>query len=820
MTTILHDIKYGLRILLKSPGFTTVAVLTLALGIGANTAIFSAINAVLLRPLPYFEANRIQVLWTTNPKFAAMGYPEIPNTYNNFTEWRNQSRSFESVAACRPVYRTLTNGDTPERVGATIVTHNFFALFSVTPRLGRGFTEQEDSPGRNQVAVISYGLWHRQFAGDPAIVGETVMLDGVTHTVVGVMPPEFQFPRGDELHAGFGYAPRVDVWIPFGLGVADWTGRNLNHLVALARLKQGVTRQAAQEELNGIAAGLEKQFPQDNAGMGVKLVPLRDQMASLSRTPLLMLFGAVGLVLLIACANIANLLLARAKTRQREIAIRGALGAGRARIVRQLLTESLLLAGLGALLAVGFAQLGITALLKLGPANIPQLQETRLDLVSFLFTAAVTVLTALIFGFVPALQTARINLQQAFKASSGSVTGGGRRLRGVFVVSQIALALTLLVGSGLLIRSLVAVLAVDSGFQPDSVLTFELSLPDKYNDYQRRVAFFDQFRNRLESMPGVRAVGAISFLPLGGSGDSLTSLEIEGAPPSKNKDRITTERHIVAGGYFQAMGITLIKGRFFTDQEGSHGVPAGLVINETLARRFFAAQDPIGKRLKFGDVSGRNWREIVGVVHDVKSMSLETPTRPQIYEPGVPNWGENSIMSIVVRTSGDSRSLASSVRAELKAIDSGVPLAKIRTMEEVVDDTVAGRRFNMLLLGLFAALALVLTTIGLYGSASYWVSQRTREIGIRMALGAQRGDILLQVMRQGLKLTILGVTVGLVGAFALTRVLAHLLFGVTPRDPLTFAGVALLLMAVALFACWLPARRATKVDPMEALRYE
>ena len=502
--TILQDIRYGLRMLRKNPGFTSVAVLTFALGIGANTAIFSAINAVLLRPLPYFEANRIQVLWTTNPKFAAMGYPEIPNTYNNVTEWRNQSRSFESVAACRPVDRTLTDGDTPERVGATIVTHNFFALFGVTPMLGRGFTEEEDSPGRNQVAVISYGLWQRRFAGDPAIIGKEVTLDGVKHTVVGVMPPEFQFPRGAEMPAGFGYAPRVDVWVPFGMGAADWTKRNLNHLVALARLKQGVTREAAQTELSVIAARLEKQFPENNAGMGVKLLPLRHQLVSSSRTPLLMLFGAVGFVLLIACANVANLLLARAKTRQREIAIRSALGAGRARVVRQLLTESLLLASLGALFALCFAQLGITALLKFGPANIPQLQETRLDMVSFLFTAAVTVLTALLSGLAPAIQAARADLQQAFKASSGSVTGGGRRLREVFVVSQIALALMLLVGSGLLIRSLAAVLAVDVGFRPDSVLTFELNLPGEYNNVERRAAFFDQFRNRLESMPGVR----------------------------------------------------------------------------------------------------------------------------------------------------------------------------------------------------------------------------------------------------------------------------------------------------------------------------
>lgn len=816
MTTIFNDIKYGLRQLLKSPGFTIVAVLTLALGIGANTAIFSAVNAALIRPLPYFEANRIHVLWTTNPMFAAMGYPVFPPSYNDVTEWRNQSRSFESVAAFRPGNRTLTDGDTPERVGGVIVTHNFFALFGVTPILGRGFIEEEDTPGRNRVVVISYRLWHRQFAGDPMIVGETVTLDGVKHTVVGVMPPEFQFPRGAELPAGYGFANQVDLWVPFGLSAADLTGRSTRNIVALARLKRGITPVAAQTELSGIAARLEQQFPKDNTDMGVKLLPLRHQMIASSRTPLLMLFGAVGFVLLIVCANVANLLLTRATTRQREIAIRGALGAGRARVVRQMLTENLLLAGLGALFALGFAQLGITALLKLGPSNIPQLQETRLDMVSFLFTAAVAVLTVLVFGLSPALQTARIGLQQAFRASSGSVTGGGGRLRKIFIVSQVALALTLLVGSGLLIRSLIAVMAVDSGFRPDPVLTFELGLSGEYNNLDKREALFDQFRQRLESLPGVQATGAISLLPLGGSGDNLTSLEIEGAPPSKNEDEKMTEERRVAGSYFQAMGITLIKGRFFTDQE-VYEAARRVVVNETLVRRFFAAEDPIGKRIKFGDLSQADWWEIVGVVHDVKTGSLEAPSRLQIYRPTL-DWGGS--MAMVVRTSGDLRSLIGHVRTELKAIDSGVPLTKIRTMKDVVDDTVAGRRFNMLLVGLFATLALVLTTIGLYGSVSFWVSQRTREIGIQMALGANRGDVILQVIRQGLKLVLLGVVIGLVGAFTLTRFLAHLLFGITPGDPGTFVGVVSLLLAVALLACYIPAYRAAKIDPMEALRYE
>jgi predicted permease len=816
MSTFFNDIKYAFRQLGKNRGFTIVAVLTLALGIGANTAIFSAVNAALIRPLPYFEANRIQFLWTTNPMFAAMGFPVFPPSYNDVTEWRNQSRSFESVAACRPGNRTLTDGDTPERVGGAIVTHNFFALFGVTPILGRGFIEEEDTPGRNRVVVISHRLWHRQFAGDPVIVGKTVTLDGMKHTVVGVMSPEFQFPRGAELPAAYGFANQVDLWVPFGLSAADWTERSTRNIVALARLKRGVTLAAAQTELSGIAARLEQQFPKDNTDMGVKLLPLRHQMIAPSRTPLLMLFGAVGLVLLIACANVANLLLARATTRQREIAIRGALGAGRARVVRQMLTENFLLAGLGAFFALCFAQLGITALLKLGPANIPQLQETRLDMVSFVFTAAVAVLTALVFGLYPALQTVKIDLQQAFKASSGSVTGEGGRLRKMFIVSQIALALTLLVGSGLLIRSLIAVLGVDSGFRPDSVLTFELGLSGEYNNLEKREVLFNQFRQRLESVPGVQAAGAISLLPLGGSGDHLTPLEVEGAPPSQDEDEKMTEERRVAGSYFQAMGITLIKGRFFTDQE-VHEAARRVVVNETLVRRFFATEDPIGKRLKFGDLSRSDWWEIVGVVHDVKTGSLEAPSRLQIYRPTL-DWG--GCMAVVIRASAEPHSLVGHVRTELKAIDSGVPLTKIRTMEEVVDDTVTGRRFSVLLVGLFAALALVLTTIGLYGSVSFWVSQRTREIGIQMALGANRVDVIRQVIMQGLKLAMLGVAIGLVGAFALTRFLAHLLFGISHRDPITFVGVVSLLLAVTLLACYIPARRAAKIDPMEALRYE
>jgi len=817
MTTLLNDIKYGFRQLGKNPSFTIVAVLTLALGIGANTAIFSAINAVLLCPLPYSEANRILIPWVTNPKFATMGYSALPPTYNDVTEWRNQSQSFESVAACRPGDHSLTDGDTPERVGGAVITHNFFSLFGVAPKLGRTFTKEEDSPGQNQVAVISYGLWQRRYGGDHAIIGHMIALGSVKYTVVGVMPPEFQFPRGAELPAGYGFARKIDIWVPFGLSAADWAGRNNRAIVALARLKPGVTLEAAQTELSGIATRLEKQFP-ENSGMGVKLMPLRDQMVSFSRTPLLMLFGAAGLVLLIACANIAGLLLVRATARQREIAIRSALGAEPVGIIRQLLTENLLLASLGALLAISFAQLAITTLLRFGPANLPQLQETRLDLASFAFTAVAALLAALLIGLVPALQAARNDLQQVLRNSSANITGSRQlRLREKFVVTQIALALTLLVGSGLLIRSLAAVLAVDAGFQPDSVLTFELGLSGEYDNVKRRASLFDQFRQRLESLPGVRAVGTISQLPMGGGG-LLTGLTVEDAPPPKEEERTETqtEDRRVGGRYFQAMGITLIKGRFFTDQEVSEAARR-VVVNETLVRRFFAAQDPIGKRLRLNN-SGVPWWEIVGVVHDVKSNSLEAPSRPQVYRPTL-NWGGSS-MVVAVRTSGDPRSLISSVRAALKAIDSGLPLAKVRTMEEVVDDTVAGRRFNMLLLGLFAALALVLTTIGLYGTASYWVSQRTREIGIRMALGAQRDDVLLQVMRQGLKLTILGVAIGLIGAFALARVLAHLLFGVTPRDPITFAGVALLLVAVALLACFIPARRAAKVDPMEALRYE
>ena len=819
MNALLQDLRYAVRMLAKSPGFTAVAVLTLALGIGAITAMFSAVNAVLIRPLPYLEADRIQILWATSPRFAAMGYPEVPAYYNDITEWRKQSQSLESVTACRPTDRTITDGDTPERVGGAIVTHEFFALFGVAPILGRTFTQEEDSPGRNQVVVISHGLWQRRFAGDPAIIGRTVGLDGVRHTVVGVMPARFQFPRGAELPAYLGFAKETGFWVPFGVGATGWTERTNRAVVTIARLKRGISSAAAQVELDTIAARIEKQFPDSNAEMGVKLLSLRHQIVASSRAPLQMLLGAVGFVLLIVCANIANLLLARATTRQKEIAIRSSLGANRVRVVRQMLTESLLLAGVGALCGVGVARLAIMALLTFGPANLPQLQETRLDPVALAFTAVVTLLVALLFGLAPALEAAKSDLQQVFKDSSGKSTGGSQhRLREMLVVSQIALALTLLVGSGLLIRSLAAVLAVDIGFRADSVLTFELPMPAGRYSKGGRAAFFDQFRKRLESLPGVRAVGAISLLPLGGGAENYSEFRVDGAPPSKDKAMIMGERRDVAGSYFQALGIPLVKGRTFSDQEVAQ-VVRRVVINETLARRFFAAQDPIGKRLVvFGFEHGDPPQEIVGVVGDVKSVSLETPTPPQIYTPRVPNWDDG--MALVVRTSGDPRSLVGSVRTELRAIDRSLPLVKVRTMDQVVGDTVIGRRFNLLLLGLFAALALLLTTIGIYGSVAYSVNHRAREIGIRMALGAQRGSVLLQIMRQGLKLTILGTALGLAGALVLSRFMTSLLYEISAADPGTLVLVPLLLFAVAMLACYVPARRATRVDPMVALRCE
>jgi putative ABC transport system permease protein len=800
METLFRDIRYGARSLMKRPGFTVIALIALALGIGANTAIFSLVNAVLLRPLPFAEPDRLVWAWgnvRTGSNRASVSPPD-------FLDYRQQNTAFEEFAAFMPVALNLTGSGEPERLTAAGVTGNYFQALGVQPVLGRTFLLENEKPGSDQVAVLSYRLWQKRFAGDQSIVNRTIVLDGRTCLVTGVMPQGFNFPQYAEL------------WVPINFEIAaGMKQRGAHFMRPIGKLKQGVTLEQAQADTDAIARRLEEQYPDTNKSWNLRLVSLREQLVGNTRPTLFILFGAVGFVLLIACANVANLLLVRAAGRQKEIALRTALGAGRFRIVRQMITESVLLALVGGTLGTLLAVWGIELLVKLSEGNIPPTAQVRIDVTVLAFTLLTSVVTGVLFGLAPALRTMRLNLSESLK-EGGRVGGDGaqrNRTRSVLVVIESAVAVVLLIGAGLLVRSLIQLQNVSPGFDPQNVLTMRVDLPrGKYSTPEKAESFFTELERRIGSLPGVEDVALITELPLSGQRNDIP-YAVEGRPPVPSDQLFGDDWRRVNQHYFSAMRIPFLRGRNFTEQEVRESAKV-VIISDLLARKVFPNEEPIGKRLIL--VIAKQPFEIIGIVGDIRDRALEVNPLPAMYLPSNQSGGTN----VVVRTLGDPASLTGAIRKEVRAIDPDQPIAAMRTMNEWMDTAVAGSRYRTALLALFAFVALVLASTGIYGVMSYSVSQRTHEIGVRMALGARRSDVLKLVVRQGMTLVVIGVGLGLVGAIALTRVMSTLLFGVTARDPFTFATVAALLIAVAFVACYLPARRATKVDPLVALRYE
>lgn len=793
-----------MRSLLKKPGFTLTAVIALALGIGANTAIFSVINGVLLRSLSYSNPERIVMLWERS-----LTGKEIRNVVSpgNFLDWQKQSTSFEHMAALADQRVNLTGGSgEPEEIKAQFVSQPFFPALGVQPLVGRSFLPEEDTVGNDLVIVLSHELWRTRFASDPEIVGKQATISGRQRTIVGVMPPGFHFLDN-----------QVRAWMPLALDPAiDYREKAGRYLRAVARLTPAVTVQQAQSELTGIAKQLEQAFSKKNTGWGVNVVPIHEQVVGEIRPILIVLLAAVAFVLLIACANVANLLLSRAVARSKELALRAALGASRLRLVRQMLAESVLLALMGGVLGVLLAYWGIQVLIAFGPDNIPRLNEITIDPRVLGFTFGISLLTGVLFGLIPALQASRPDLNDALKEGSRGSTGGrSRTFRNVFVVAEVSLALVLLIGAGLMIRSFMQLQSVQTGFNPENVLTMRAQLPrKKYPEPHQILDFFKQAQARVAALPGVQAVGAISYLPLTGLA-SRDGFKIVGQPPPAPGEEPGVEVRVITPTYFQAMGIPLLKGRLLDERDVKES--RVLLINETLAKKYFPNQDPVGKQIEVSwDGSGPD--EIVGIVGDIKEGALEKEPEPAIYwtHPRVPYSG----MALVVRTSGDAARFGTAIQKEIRAIDPEQPIADVRTMKEVIAKSIARPRFNTLLLTIFAGVALVLASVGLYGVMNYSAQQRTHEVGIRMALGATRADIMRLVVGNGMLLTIIGIGIGVVASWGLTRVMQSFLFGVGATDAITFIAVSALLILVALIANFIPARKATRVNPVIALRYE
>jgi putative ABC transport system permease protein len=814
MESLIKDIRYGVRSLLKYPGFTAIAVVTLALGIGANTAIFSLVNAVFFRPLPFAEPDRLMQVYEDA---SAIGFPRGSVASGNYADWKKQQTVFDDMAAVAPRSFSLTGDGDPERILAHAVSSNFFPLLGTQPVLGRNFSHEEDKPGANKVAIISHGLWQRRYASQPGVVNRDILLDGVKYTVVGVMPEGFQF-----------MANTVGLWVPVALTPQQLGDHDNHNYTVVARLKSGVTPAQADAEIQTLSQRIVRDYPEDAEGLKSVVEPLRDGVIGNVRRPILMLIVAAGLVLLIACANIASLQLSRAAGRGKEIAVRAALGASRVRIVRQLLAESVLLACAGGVVGLLVALWSFALLKQLIPPGMTLSTSLKIDLPVLGYALAVSVVTGILFGLAPALHASKIDLNEALK-QGGNRTGqaaGGNRLRGAFVVAEVALAMVLLVGAGLMIQTIYNLLGQYSLLQPEKLLTLRTVLPDsKFRDvneyqakeYAKRVAFYDQVLGRVNTLPGVTSADYTTAVPLSWPGGA-NGLLIETRQAEQGRAPNAIHRQI-SHGYFKTMGIGLRSGRFFDERDGPQSMPVAIV-NESLAREW-KGEDPIGKRFKLGTPNAQ-WITVVGIVPDVRQMGMDVPVKAEMYVPyrQISSHPWFSPRDLVLRTTGDPNDLVAAVRREIHAVDPNQPISNVATMEELLVTATGSRRLGMILLSAFAGVALLLASLGIYGVLSFFVAQQTREIGVRLALGAQLRDVLGLVLKKGMVWALLGVAIGLIAAFALSRLMTSLLFGVSARDPITFAGIALVLLAVALLACFIPARRATKVDPLVALRYE
>ena len=825
LSTLSQDISYGVRQLYRHSGFTAVAVLTLALGIGANTAIFSIINSILLRPLPFKDPDRLVLVWQTNPDVLETA----PTSYANMIEWKERNRVFEDMAAWASYptskFSLIGTGD-PEQIQYALGSANLFGLLGVTPAVGRAFTTEEDKPGGEKVVMLSHALWQRRFGGDQSVIGKPLTLDNGSYTVVGVLPASFKFVS---------FPKEADVWIPITADPDQYKihVRSLVYLGVIARLKPGITPEDAGRDMSSIARRIAEENP-ENQKWQTKVVTLQKQVVGEIRPALLILLGAVGFVLLIACANVANLLLARATGRHKEIAIRAAMGASRARLIRQLLTESLLLSFIGGVVGLLFALFGTFFLARLPLGNSSMFvpysatpDQVGIDLKVLGYTLLISLATGLIFGLAPALQISKFDQYKPLK-EGGSKGGGSRRSRSsrsLLVVSELALSFILLIGAGLLIKGFLSLQNVDPGFNPNNVLTLNTSLPrSKYRTNDSAAQFYERLLDRVQTLSGVKAAGAVTMLPFTNS-DEGTSFYIEGQPKPPPGEEPLLHQRIISPGYFQAMGVGIRNGREFEQRDRADARQTA-IINETMARRFWPNQNPIGKRLalttevyqggKFDLDSA--WREVVGVVGDMRHFGLASEPVPETYIPF--QQSPKREMTLVIRTSTDPSALAPAVRREVANIDKDQPVANVRTMDQIMSESLARPRFSFLLLTIFAGVALVLAAVGVYGVMSYSVGQRTHEYGIRMALGAQTRDMFTLVLKEGFRLAIIGIAVGIAGALALTHYLRSLLFGISATDPIIFAGISFMLIAVTLLACYIPARRAMRVNTMVALRYE
>lgn len=814
MSALLQDLRYGLRLLRRSPAFTLAAGLVLALGIGANTAIFTVVNAILLRPLPFPDASRLTQVWHVPPAKSFPGMTRFAVSAANYLDWKARSQAFQQMAIYTFNSFSISGKGQPETVRSGAVSSDFFSVFQVQPKLGRVFTADEDQPGHNNVVILSYPFWQSHFGSDPKVVGQTINLDGRPSTIVGVMGPKFRRP-------GF-----AQIWTPLAMTDKERVVRGEHHYMVIARLKPDVPLKQAQAELDTISHNLEQQYPEDDKGWGAIAVPLRDELVGDMRPALLVLIGAVALVLLIACANVANLVLAKTLVRHKEIAIRTALGARRSRVLQQILSETVLLSIFGGALGLYLAHFGVNLIVHFFSNDLPQGLEINVDTWVLVFTLIASLLAGILAGVAPAWRFTRINVNDALKQGLGRTgsDSGGNRTRTALLASEVALSLMLLIGAGLLIRSLWALESVNPGFDSHNLLTMDLGVPQKkFDTLVRESEFFNEVLQRVRALPGVDSAGMIDSLPL--TGGSNQPIAIEGRPAAIMSDQPEVAVRSITPGYVKTMHIPVRQGRDFTDADTTDG-PAVILISETMARRFWPAESPLGKHLTMTFMPGKV-REIVGVVGDVKQQGLDVDEPvATLYMPAVQRSASSPAdwrsfpMFLVVRTSSRPTSLVSAVTNVVHQIDKEIPIHDIVTMDDFLAESLAQQRFNMLLLAAFAGLALVLAAIGIYSVLSYVVRRRTREIGLRIALGAETRDVIAMVLREGMRPAMIGMVIGLAGAFIFGRFLVHVIYGVRPSDPLTFVAVTLLLGGIALIACIVPAYRATKVEPMRALREE